>query len=201
MGLQLAEKAGNNNIEVRLGGNDEERRQVYRTRYAVYADEMGWKTRYADDQRGTLTDPLDQTGKIFAAFCGNEVVGTLRTNYGDPARLGEYVDLYEMGCHLRANPRGAGIGTMFMVRRSFRSSLVPSQLLVVALREAVANGVETVFIDCERRMVPFYRRLGLHVHIESICHPEYGEGVCMAGALKDIRLLWNRCAPQRPVAA
>jgi N-acyl-L-homoserine lactone synthetase len=176
-------------VKVRPVRNDRERDSVYQLRYSVYVEEMGWSSRYGCPLTRRLTDSLDETGTLFAAFRDGQVIGTLRTHHSGRSSLGIYKDLYRLDGLLRVQPRSIAVATMFVVGKQSRRSRVAWDLLTAAARAGLEDGIETAFIDCVPSMVSFYQKLGCRTHIPSIVHPEYGKGVCMLLSLRQSRLL------------
>jgi len=178
-----------NDVNVELVGNDAERAAIYRLRYAVYIEELGWTSRYANHAQKTLTDNLDASGNLFVAFRDNQPVGTLRTHHSADADLGEYISLYHLHDSLRLKPKSIAIATMFVVRKSMRLSRIACQLMLAALKKALDEGIDLVFIECEPKMAPFYKKLGFAIHVPSILHPDYGPALCLSMAVNNCPLL------------
>ena len=61
-----------------------------------YVEEMGRAGYYADHQQQILTDPLDKTGVVIAAWDQGAVVGTIRGNSAAQSDLGHNVALCQM---------------------------------------------------------------------------------------------------------
>lgn len=175
----------NKNIEVRLVEQEADRVAAYRARYDVYVKELGWTDGAANPTSRTLTDLLDHSGNLFAAFAGKEVVGTIRTHHSHRHDLGMYVDLYDLGELTRNKRVKLTIATMFIVRRKWRLGRVAWELIVAAFEEAVSSGVEVIFIDCLPEMAAFYEKIGFKVRNSSFVHPEYGPGLTMSANLQD----------------
>src|SRR5207245_2348927 len=77
-------------MEIKLVQSAEEREQVYRLRYNVYVEEMGLNPTEADHRRRIITDPLDSSGRILAAFSNGAVVGTVRLNIANDSDMDEW---------------------------------------------------------------------------------------------------------------
>src|SRR4051794_9246877 len=83
-------------MQIKLAQSPEELEQVYRLRYNVYVEEMGLNPAEADHSRRFITDSLDSSGKVLAAFSDGEVVATVRFNLAREAALGEWRHLFQM---------------------------------------------------------------------------------------------------------
>ncbi len=163
---------------VKMATSAEERAEVFRIRYEVYIEEMGWSSKYADHATRMIHEPLDETGILWIAVVGGRIVGSLRGNISACSDLGHYKDLYRLRA-LPEYPSGVGILTNFVIHREHRDLSVALALVRAAYAEGEQRGVVSAFLDCEPRMVRLYAWLGFKVHVPIIDHPEYGRGVCM----------------------
>ena len=192
-------------MDVRQAVSETEREAIYRFRYEVYVQEMGCKQVYADHDRRIITEPLDETGRIFGAWCDGTVVGTVRINFARSGDLGDYPQLYSMeraGCF---HPTCTSITTKFMVAKPHRGGPVARLLFLTAYQDARQAGIEFNFMDCNPPLVPFFRKWGWRLYTAPVHHPEYGHVIPMVIALSDrgyleqVRSLFVKPAREYPV--
>ncbi len=165
---------------VGLVTSESEREAVFRLRYEVYVEELGRDREYADHARRQLRDKLDHDGaRIYAAFAGGRALATVRANYLRDGEVGEYEEDYALR-ELTARERWAcSITTRLMVAPAYRRSAVTSALCRAIYRDGMAVGIESNYVDCDPRHVPFFEALGFRVVRPSFEHERYGEGVVL----------------------
>jgi hypothetical protein len=183
---------------VRLATSDSDRRAIYRLRYRVYVEDMGRHQTYADHSAGTVIEPLDDNGLLFAAFDGSTVIGTVRHNYSRHGGIGDYEKLYEMWSAGAYHPSRTCITTKLIVDPAHRGG-AGIALAVAGYRQAVTDGMRFCFIDCNDPLVPLFRKLGYREH-GKISHPEYGEVNAMLLDFEDIAHLVKIGSPFAPHA-
>ncbi|KAA6456400.1 GNAT family N-acetyltransferase [Acidobacteria bacterium AB60] len=165
------------NPVVRLANTAVLRDTAFHLRYQVYIEEKGWTNSHADHRNRTLSEPLDETGKIWVALCNGRCIGTLRSNLFSECYAASYGILYDLES---LNEDGtAALLTNFAVDSSHRNLRTAMTLVRATFGEGIRQGVQTALLDCEPQLVPFYRWLGFEVHKDHVAHPEYGPGVCM----------------------
>src|SRR6185436_9366234 len=121
-------------MEIRLVKSVHELHQVYLLRYKVYVEEMGLNPPEVDHSRRMITDPLDATGTIPAAFSGGKVVGTVRINRARDTDMGEWQHLLGMD---RLGPffrDRVSMTTRLLVSQAFRNSTLGVRLSKAVLR-------------------------------------------------------------------
>jgi GNAT superfamily N-acetyltransferase len=162
-------------VDVRLARSAADREAVYRLRYRVYVEELGFQQVYADHERKTVQDPLDATAIVLLAEVGGEVVGTVRTNIASDSDLGRYAALHRLH-ELRGVARSQiTMTSKLIVDARYRQGRIARQLVHAIFRIAVMHSVVVDFIDCEGRLLPLYERLGYRRTSEQpFEHPELG---------------------------
>jgi GNAT superfamily N-acetyltransferase len=164
---------------------EREARAVFRLRYRIYVEELARMQRHANVGSRTVEEPLDRNARLFAAFEGKRLIGTVRTNYAWLGDLGYYEQLYEMQRIGPAHPRQTSVTTKLLVLPEARNKLVAVRLAVATYRQALKDGVLFDFIDVYPARIPFFERLGYRVHLPRAEHPEYGTVVVMYLSLCD----------------
>ncbi|AKF04305.1 hypothetical protein DB32_001454 [Sandaracinus amylolyticus] len=154
-------------------------------RYRVYVEELGRTQRHADHDRKTIEEPLDRDCMLWAAYDGDQLVGTVRSSYAWRCDLGDYPELYQMARVGRDHPRHTSITTKLLVLRDHRLMSVARALALATYRRGLADGVRHDFIDVYPARIPFFEHLGYRVHVPELQHPEYGRVVVMSLDLHD----------------
>jgi predicted GNAT family N-acyltransferase len=159
------------------------RQDVYRLRYEVFVVEERFCQKYADPVEGTICEPLDESGHVYAAYAEDDLVGTVRSNYAFESDLHEYFELYGVNS---ADFQDASVTSKLIVARNCRSSTLAFRLAAATYADGLAVGIRFNLIDCHRALVPFYERLGYRAH-GSVRYrfPEVGEGVVMILHVQD----------------
>lgn len=160
-----------------------EREEIYRMRYDVYIGEKRYAQKYVDHVRKTICEPLDEDGFVYGAFAGNQIVGTVRTNYASQSQLEEYFDLFGVNPRLFPN---AALSTKLIVTPAYRGTTLALRLCAATYLQALRDGIRYGFIDCDPSMAPLYERLGFRAY-RSVRYrfPERGEGVVMVIDIRD----------------
>ena len=180
-------------ITIRVAQSAEDRAAVYRFRYEVYVEELGWKQHYADHDRRTVEEPLDATGVIVAAFQGDRVVGTVRRNFGSTCDLGYYPELCEMAVYAGdAYPKRVSITTKMLVASEHRSTLLPTRMGIEAYHATWDRGALIDFITFDINLTHlerYYTRIGYVAYREPAEHPEFGMSRLMMWQFRDLEHL------------
>jgi hypothetical protein len=137
-------------LKVFRAETDADREAVYRFRYAVYVEEMGRYRSTADHQRKMLIDPEDAHSVIYVARQRTEVVGTLRTTFGEDGYSARQITQYSLEPFLAEIPaRIMCVSERLMVAPHLRGSPV-----MAAMRDHLGELIEDrhvriMFGDCE----------------------------------------------------
>jgi hypothetical protein len=173
-------------IEIRAATTPTELMEVYRFRYRVYVEELGRAGYYADHRRKILTDPLDETGTVLAAWDEGQVVGTIRGNSPAESDLGFHTTLCQMQKVGSFYPHQTSFCSKFMIEKAYRQTTLPIRLAMAFYRLGRQHGVEFNFHSGPAYTVPFYTKLGFRRYQEEVEHPEYGRTTTMILVLSDI---------------
>ncbi len=142
--------------------------------YEVYVDEMKRTQSCADHLRRRLTDSLQSSAAILGAFCGNDLVGTVRVNYPRLTSMGYLESLYELAAFGPDHPSRTAVVTRIIVARNYRSSSVSVRLAANMFKMLVAENIRWILCDCNDGVLNFFLRLGFVVHRYDAPHPDYG---------------------------
>lgn len=167
------------------------REAVFRFRYQVYVQEMNLFETAADHDHGRLVDAEDETARIFVALLGDEVVGTLRLNWGGDAPFAERKRCdYDLDRFLNeVAPAQITVSSRFVVRDDLRGDLLSFQLIMAAATFGQEHGVEVAVCDCQPHLINLYRRLGFRSYTETINDPQFGILVPLVLIWQDVQHL------------
>ena len=171
-------------IDIRPLVTADERAAVHRQRYAIYVEELGYPQRHADAQQRTVAEPLDDTGVVFGAFDGPQLVASVRVNYED---FGEYEALYGLQRFGPYFPGGLSVVTKLMIEPAWRAGTLMARLGLALYVHTRDHRPQTMFcvIDCVPALRNFFLRLGYRQIGPPIAHPAAGTVLPMAFAVYD----------------
>ena len=144
-----------------------------RLRYDVYCGELGRTSPFADHEKKTIADSLDDFGHTFIAVEGGETIGTLRLNLAGEGSLGVLEELYGMRGSPH-HPRRTGICTKFIVKKAKRGGPASLKLIAAVVKYGLRNSVKQGFIDCIPPLLPYYKALGFVPTAPPFLHRENG---------------------------
>jgi hypothetical protein len=157
-------------IRIRRVTETVDRESVFCFRYSIYCEEMHRPQPHADHVRRMISEPLDQTALIYAAFRGNQVLGTIRSNYLRNTESTMYRDLYRVPeCELP----DSSITTKLMVSPTARRTALAAALAVASYTDGLQAGIRADYIDCNEHLVAMFEKLG-YVRLRLAHHPDYG---------------------------
>ena len=147
---------------IRLTRDESEREKAYRLRYDVYVEELGVYGHQADHERRLLTDETDEGSDVFVALAGEAAIGTARLTHGAQRPLPDWMrDDYELDRFAGLVPEERMcLATRFMVRREYRGTTVPVEIIAALVRRAAEFDVDLLFADCEPHLLTMYAMLG-----------------------------------------
>jgi hypothetical protein len=183
---------------IRLADTQAEREAAFRFRYDVYVSEMNRSQAYADHILRRIEEPLDANGSLFIARgVADQIVGTVRVNFGCDGGFSYYRELYQMEEFGGYFPHKMSITTKLMVTPEYRMSLLPMQLACACFKLAMAKGVRFDIIDCNLPLKGFFEKLGYRQVFDAISHPEYGDVIPMVISCFDLQHLDEVRSPFR----
>ncbi len=146
----------------------EQRLEVYRFRYDVYVEEMGRYRSIADHDQRTFAEPEDETARVFYATDGENIVATMRLNWGGDAPICDrQVKQYDLARFLKDIPcEQMIVGERFMVVRSQRGTDLIFRLFQTYLKFVNDNRVQLMFGDCEPHLLNLYLGMGFRTYAE-----------------------------------
>lgn len=156
-------------IQVKYADSEDELQKVFRLRYEIYNQEMNLESPAVDHEKKVLTDADDDTARILYATADGELVGTLRVHWGGDAPFPlEFNKTYDLPrFESVVSPDQMVIFTRFMVRKQFRGTLLPFQLLGAIAQFSLEKGVRLSFCDCQPHLLNLYTRLGYRTYTKT----------------------------------
>lgn len=162
---------------IREAVTPEERNDVFRLRYDIYVEEMGRYRSIADHERRMLIEPEDATARLYYATNGEELVGTMRHNWGGDASFSERnVKQYSLAPFLeRIPPEQIIVGERFMVLNSQRGTDLVFRLFQTYLNFVNEHRIQLIFGDCEPHLLNLYLGMGFRTYAaRNVNSPETG---------------------------
>ncbi|MDJ0553444.1 MAG: hypothetical protein QNJ68_03205 [Microcoleaceae cyanobacterium MO_207.B10] len=154
-------------LEIRLAQTPEEREEVFKLRYQVYVEELGfWEsfTNYEPNHKQKkVEDSLDLSANLFVAFNNDELVGSVRCNYTKnlDSDLDYYSKLYKISETVGdAHPLYTSISGRFIVKGYLRGNLIGLRIVQACYKQVLLDGIKFDFIDALPCLVPFFEKLG-----------------------------------------
>lgn len=187
-------------IDIRLATTSEELNAVYNFRYTIYVEEMGQNESYADHQHERIVDTLGHPyAKVLAAWDGNTIVGTTRSNFVHDGSIDNYLGYYQLQHLSREQLSKASISTHCMVHPAFRRTTLTARLVSETYQRGLDEGLQTNYCDCAPHNIPFFTGLGYSVIDKDFVHPEFGLGSVMKLNMHDVDWLERVRSPFRKV--
>jgi CRP-like cAMP-binding protein/predicted GNAT family N-acyltransferase len=178
-------------LEIRFAHTKSEREAVYRLRYEVYIEEMGYDYPAADHQARLLPDEGNRQSPLLYAQSDGEVVGTLKIDGGadSPFTAEEYAS-YHIDRFLALVPADRiAILSRFIMRPGYRSGEITDSLLAAMIAFLLARRVQVLFCRCRPHLIGFYERLGFRAYADVVSTPVAGVLVPLVLVLDDVPYL------------
>lgn len=157
------QKLSDRNIQVRIARTAEEKLQVFKHRYDLYVLGMGRDKHLADHEAKILTDQLDDTAVIIAAFDGDRVVGSGRVNFSYLVEFPED-ELYGFSQYEAEFPGQLSLTSKVMVAPEYRGTRIFLEMARLMFKEASKRGMKRHFIATADHLVPLFKKLGFAPH-------------------------------------
>ncbi len=188
-------------LEIRLAKTPEEREEIFKLRYQIYIEELGfWEsfTNYEPNhEQKKLEYPLDLSANLFVAFNNHELVGTLRYNYTKNLDSDYYPKLDKMSETVGdAHLLSTSISGRFMLKSYLRGTLIGLRIMQAYYQQLLLDKIKFDFIDAEEDLVPFFEKLGYQT-IGKIDYSIYESGAVMVLETLNIKHLEKVKSPFR----
>jgi len=152
-------------IRIGVATTPEEKREVYRLRYNIFAEEIGYDLSEVDHQNKLLYDDLDESAILLTAHVGSILIGTTRVNIGKisdfpPDIVQAYcMDKFKKFYNKEDNPYFTVI-SRGMVSPQYRSSATIYLFSVKMYELCCDYQVQFSFLNCTFHLIPFYEHIG-----------------------------------------
>ncbi|MCF8481054.1 MAG: cyclic nucleotide-binding domain-containing protein [Rhodospirillum sp.] len=186
-------------MDIREAVTPAEKVEIYRLRYHVLVEELGWTIAEADHRAKQFSDPLDKTGILVGAYEGDALWGALRINLARDGGLGDYEDLYAIDREGILYPDRIGILTKLFVATAHRRSMAVPRMLLWAFARGLRDGISQAYLDCSLDLIPFYEKIGFVPYTDDVETETHGVVAPMRIDLTDIDYLERIRSPVRRV--
>ncbi len=175
-------------IRVRYAETEADKEAAYRLRYQVYVEDVGTQLEHSD---GRMTDASDDRARILVAVDGDEVVGTLRINWGDDAPFGSKVEeIYQLSRFSSVvSDNQVVVFDRFVIKAEYRGTHVAFQLLTAITMFSLEKNVQLAFCDCQPHLLNLYLSLGFQTYTTTFNYPGVGIVVPLVLVCEDLEHL------------
>lgn len=175
-------------IQIGYAESEEDLQAVFRLRYEIYIQEMNLESESIDHESQMLTDPYDDNARILYAAVDGEIVGTLRLHWGGTAPFAEeFYETYDLDrFESVVSPDQMVVFTRFMVRKQYRGTLLPFQLLGAIAQYSLDKKVRLSFCDCQPHLLNLYTRLGYRTYTSTYNDALFGLAVPLVLVVEDL---------------
>jgi CRP-like cAMP-binding protein/predicted GNAT family N-acyltransferase len=161
---------------LRFAKSDADHEAIYRLRYEIYVEEMGYAFPGVDHQGRRLAEPFERPTRRLMAEDDGALVGTLQFNWGaecaftdDERRIYRLSDFVAL-----VGDESTMIASRFMTKPSHRDSDLPARMLEAMFAFALDNDVRLLFADCRPHLINNYLRLGFRTYAATYNDPTVG---------------------------
>lgn len=174
-------------VEIKIARTREEIEGVYRLRYRVFAEEMGFvdPKQYPDKLLYDEFDEMPGKTTIFMAVNGGEIVGTIRIIRDGPGGLpmDGYTDFRE----LRSRYRIAECSRLLTAPeyRKRNADMILMGLVKIGTIWSVEQGIDYIVITAKQEVADsFFRKLGFAPIAEPVDLPEFNDPSALPMGIK-----------------
>ena len=173
---------------------------MYRFRYDVFVQELNLFQETADHDEESFSDEQDRTAHLIYAKDGDEIIGTVRINWGGDAPLSrEFRETYHLNrFEVVAPPESFMVVTRLAVDKGLRGGRVPLLLMRYCATFGKEHNAYLSFCDCQPHLLRLYESLGFRPYAPPYNDPSYGIMVPLLNIGPDSEHL---AAVQSPLAA
>jgi hypothetical protein len=177
-------------LQTRIATTEAEKDAVFRSRYAIYVEEMGRYQATADHEHRMLRDPEDDYSWIVFTTDSAEVVASTRLTWGGNGFSDRQINQYRLAPFLTELPAGTlAVGERTMISPSWRGVDLFSVLTEGMDGLAERHGIRVVFGACEPHLVSFYCRYQRTYADRNINSPESGYLIPLISFVPDVDAL------------
>jgi CRP-like cAMP-binding protein len=173
---------------LRFAESEADHEAIYRLRYQIYVEEMGYAFPGADHAGRRLAEPISRPTRLLMAEESGALVGTLQFNWGaecafteDERRIYRLSDFVAV-----VGDESTMIASRFMTPPSHRDSDLPARLLDAMFEFALDNEVRLLFGYCRPHLINNYLRLGFRTYAKTYNDPNVGMLAPMVFVIDDV---------------
>ncbi len=191
---QVVEKQQEEAIIIGKATTREERDEIFRLRYSVYAEEIPYNLVNVDHKNRLLYDELDKKAIILYAKMGSKIIGTGRINVG---RLSDFpsdlvqtyrMDKFKKFYDAQDEPYFAVV-SKGMILPEYRSTPAMYQIMAKLYDLYCDYGVQFAFVNCNFHLIPFYEHYGSRRIDKNIVDPNIGAMASLVMLVDDVKHL------------
>jgi len=161
---------------LRFAQTEADHEAIYRLRYQIYVEEMGYAFPGVDHLERRLAEPFLRPTRLLVAVEDGKLVGTLQFNWGaecvfteDERRIYRLSDFVAV-----VGDESMMIASRFMTPPSHRDTDLPARMLDAMFEFALDNDVRLLFCDCRPHLINNYLRLGFRTYAKTYNDPIAG---------------------------
>jgi predicted GNAT family N-acyltransferase len=176
---------------LRFAESEADHEAIYRLRYDVYVEEMGYAFPGVDHVGRRLAEPFRDRTRLLMAEEDGKLVGTVQFNWGAECGFTDQErHVYRLSDFIAVvGDEDIMIGSRFMTRPSHRDSDLPAQLLDRMFAFALDNDVRLLFGDCRPHLINNYLRLGFRTYAKTWNDPHAGMLAPLVFVIDDVAYL------------
>ncbi|MBP2631639.1 MAG: cyclic nucleotide-binding protein [Firmicutes bacterium] len=164
-------------VKLGVATTPEEKQEVYRFRYRIYAEEMSKRFPNMDHKNKVLYDELDDWAFIVYAKAGSEIIGTLRVNIGEHNDFSPFwiqvLDLNKFA-KFKNGKQNFAYTSKFMVAPPYRNSTVSYLLAAESYELYCKHNVQFSFGVCNFHLLRLYEQFGFRRFGRNFIDDGYG---------------------------
>jgi len=164
-------------VKIGFATTAEEKMEIYRFRYRIYAEEMSKRFPNMDHTNKLLYDELDDWAFIVYAKIGSEIIGTLRVNIGEindfPLFWVRVLSLKKFSEFTNDHQQFA-YTSKFMVAPAYRNSTVSYLLAAESYQLYCHHQVQFSFGVCNFHLLRLYEQFGFRRFGQNFIDDGYG---------------------------
>jgi CRP-like cAMP-binding protein len=175
-------------VSLRYAESAADHEAIYRFRYEIYVEEMGYPFPGVDHRGRRLADAIERPTRRLMAEEGGQLVGTLQFHWGaECAFTDEERQVYRLSDFVAlVGDESTMIASRFMTRPGHRDSDLPARMLDAMFTFALDNDVKLMFADCRPHLINNYLRLGFRTYASTYNDPVAGMLAPLVFVLDDL---------------
>ena len=176
---------------LRFAESEADREAIYRLRYDIYVEEMGYVFPGVDHRGRRLAEAMLRPTRLLMAEQDGALAGTLQFNWGaECAFTEEERRIYRLSDFVAlVGDEETIIASRFMTRPSHRDSDLPARMLDTMFAFALDNNVRLLFLDCRPHLINNYLRLGFRTYAKTCNDPIAGMLAPLVFVIDDVEHL------------